>query len=45
VSGGKDTARHIAHAQLELFEGMGHTLPEQLLPEFVCLIVANAAKA
>jgi hypothetical protein len=24
---------------------MGHTLPEQLLPEFVCLIVANAAKA
>jgi len=45
VNGGEDTARHIAHAQLELFDGMGHTLPQKLLPEFVRLIVANAAKA
>ena len=41
VSGGIDTAKHIAHAQLELFEGMGHTLPAELLPRFVELIVAN----
>jgi pimeloyl-ACP methyl ester carboxylesterase len=45
VNGGEDTAKHIAHAQLALFEGMGHTLPSKLLPEFVRLIVANAAKA
>ena len=45
VNGGEDTARHIAHAQLELFDGMGHTLPQKLLPEFVRLILANAAKA
>ena len=45
VSGGIDTAKHIAHAQLELFEGMGHTLPAALLPKFVELIVATAQKA
>jgi len=45
VNGGEDTARHIAHAQLELFDGMGHTLPQKLLPEFVRLILANAAEA
>lgn len=44
VSGGVDTAKHIAHAQLELFEGMGHTLPAELLPRFVELIVANTQK-
>lgn len=44
VSGGIDTAKHIAHAQLELFEGMGHTLPAELLPRFVELIVANIQK-
>jgi len=44
VSGGIDTAKHIAHAQLELFEGMGHTLPAELLPRFVELIVANTQK-
>ena len=45
VSGGLDTAKHIANAQLELFEGMGHTLPHALLPRFVELIVANCHKA
>ena len=45
VSGGIDTAKHIAHAQLERFEGMGHTLPHALLPNFVDLIAANAGKA
>ena len=44
VNGGIDTAKHIAHAQLELFEGMGHTLPAELLPRFVELIVANIQK-
>ena len=44
VNGGIDTAKHIAHAQLELFEGMGHTLPAELLPKFVELIVANIQK-
>jgi pimeloyl-ACP methyl ester carboxylesterase len=44
VSGGIDTAKHIAHSQLELFEGMGHTLPAELLPRFVELIVANTQK-
>ncbi|MDG1812567.1 MAG: alpha/beta hydrolase [Porticoccaceae bacterium] len=44
VSGGVDTAKHIAHAQLELFEGMGHTLPAELLPRFVELIVATTQK-
>jgi len=45
VSGGIDTAKHITHAQLALFEGMGHTLPHELLPSFVDLIAANANKA
>ncbi len=44
VSGGIDTAKHIPHAQLALFEGMGHTLPAALLPRFVELIVANTKK-
>ena len=45
VSGGIDTAKHITHAQLALFEGMGHTLPHELLPSLVDLIAANANKA
>jgi pimeloyl-ACP methyl ester carboxylesterase len=45
VSGGLDTAKYIAHAQLELFEGMGHTLPVALLPDFVELIVNQAHRA
>lgn len=45
LSGGIDTAKHIAHAQLERFEGMGHTLPHALLPNFADLIAANAEKA
>jgi pimeloyl-ACP methyl ester carboxylesterase len=42
VSGGIDTAKHIAQARLELFPGMGHTLPAALLPDFVDLIAENA---
>jgi pimeloyl-ACP methyl ester carboxylesterase len=42
VSGGIDTARHISQAKLELFEGMGHTLPQQLLSRFADLIYQNS---
>ena len=42
VSGGIDTAKHIAQARLELFPGMGHTLPAALLPDFVDLIAETA---
>ena len=45
VSGGIDTAKHIPHATLKIFDGMGHDLPKQLLPEFTDLIVENAKKA
>jgi pimeloyl-ACP methyl ester carboxylesterase len=44
VSGGIDTAKHIAHAELVVFEGMGHTLPIALLPTFAELIDKNARK-
>jgi hypothetical protein len=30
---------------LELIEGMGHDLPDELLPQFVELIRSNADKA
>ncbi|MDC0589448.1 alpha/beta hydrolase, partial [Porticoccaceae bacterium] len=43
VSGGIDTAKHIAHAELVRFEGMGHTLPRELLETFADLIVNNSA--
>lgn len=42
VSGALDTARHIPHATLKLFAGLGHNLPDELLPEFADLIAANA---
>lgn len=35
---GEDLARHIRGARLELIEGMGHDLPEALLPRFAELI-------
>lgn len=38
VDGGIDTAKHIKGSTLELFEGMGHDLPRQLLPKFIRLI-------
>lgn len=44
VSGGIDTARHIEHAELRLFDGMGHTLPQALLPTFAELIAKNCIK-
>jgi pimeloyl-ACP methyl ester carboxylesterase len=41
VSGGEDTAVHIPHASLHLFDGMGHNLPQPLLSEFAELIFRN----
>lgn len=43
VAGGKELARHIPGARLELIEGMGHDLPRALLPRFAELIVAHAS--
>lgn len=42
VEGGADTAHCIPDADLVLFEGMGHELPEPLLPEFAELIIKNS---
>ena len=41
VCGGIDTAKHIPHARLHLFAGMGHNLPQPLLGEFAELIYKN----
>jgi pimeloyl-ACP methyl ester carboxylesterase len=43
VAGGIDTARLVRGAKLELIEGMGHDLPQPLLPHFVDLISTHAA--
>ena len=45
VSGGIDTAKHIPQAEVALFEGMGHTLPQALLTTFAELIGKNAKKS
>jgi pimeloyl-ACP methyl ester carboxylesterase len=42
---GRATAKAIPGARLRIFEGMGHDLPEELWPEFVEEIAANAARA
>jgi pimeloyl-ACP methyl ester carboxylesterase len=39
---GKDTARLIPGARLEIIEGMGHDLPAQLIERFLALIDAHA---
>lgn len=44
VSGGIDTARLIRGAKLELFDGMGHDLPQPLLSHFVELISSHAGE-
>lgn len=43
ISGGIDTAKHIGHAELVRFEGMGHTLPQALLATFADLILKNSS--
>ena len=42
---GRATAKAIPGASLRIFEGMGHDLPEELWPDFVEEIAANAARA
>lgn len=41
-SAGVDTVRKIPHARLELIEGMGHDLPEEIVPELVQRISEHA---
>ncbi|MEZ5573213.1 MAG: alpha/beta hydrolase [Halioglobus sp.] len=43
VQGGIDTARLVRGAQLKVIDGMGHDLPEPLLPELVELIGSHIA--
>jgi len=43
VDGGIDTAKNINNSKLELFEGMGHDLPRQLIPRFISLICDQTA--
>lgn len=45
MEAGLDTAKHIKGSSLELFEGMGHDLPKELVPKFVRLISQHAANA
>ena len=45
VSGGIETKKHIAHAKLVRFEGMGHNLPDALLERFADLIHETASQA
>jgi pimeloyl-ACP methyl ester carboxylesterase len=45
MSGGKATAAAVPGAELRLFSGMGHDLPEPLWGEFATAIAANAAKS
>ena len=45
VEGGRDLARRIPGAALDLIEGMGHDLPDALWPRFVSDIEAAAARA
>ncbi len=42
---GKAVARAIGHADLEIIKGLGHDLPEVLIPEFASLISANCRRA
>lgn len=43
--GGIDTAKSVPGAKLELIEGMGHDLPDELCPRFVELVAAHAESA
>lgn len=43
--GGRDTARRIPGAALELIEGMGHDLPNGLVPKILSLVLEHARKA
>ena len=45
MAGGRATADAIPGARLEVIDGMGHDLPEQLWERFADLIAGNAARA
>ena len=45
VEGGIDTAKCVPGAKLELIEGMGHDLPDELCQRYVALIAAHAEAA
>ena len=45
VAAGHDLAARIAGARLDIVPGMGHDLPQQLLPRFAEAIASNAARA
>lgn len=42
LEGGKDSARNIKGAKLEIIEGMAHDLPKKFLPRITALIVDHA---
>ncbi|MCW5634112.1 MAG: alpha/beta fold hydrolase [Rubrivivax sp.] len=44
VAAGRDLAARIAGAEADFVPGMGHDLPEKLLPRFAAGIAANAAR-
>ena len=45
ADGGRHTAACIRNAQLRIIPGMGHDLPEQLIPELARLIAGHCAEA
>ncbi|MDZ4739922.1 MAG: alpha/beta hydrolase [Alphaproteobacteria bacterium] len=45
IEGGKDSARNIKGARLEIIEGMAHDLPKKFLPRITALIIDHAKAA
>jgi pimeloyl-ACP methyl ester carboxylesterase len=45
VEAGKDSARNIPGARLEIIDGMAHDLPKKFLPRITALIVDHARAA
>jgi pimeloyl-ACP methyl ester carboxylesterase len=45
VAAGRELARRIAGAQLEIIPGMGHDLPEQLVPRIAGMILGHVRQA
>jgi len=44
LAAGRDTARHIAGARLDVIPGMGHDLPSALLPRLAALVIAHTGQ-
>jgi len=45
LAGGRDSARNIRNARLEIIEGMAHDLPKKFLPRIAGLIIDHARTA